>query len=158
MCFMNRTRKIILAVTVTTVMVFSGSQAVIASDAPPPKGPGMQHHKAMQNRPQLDEATKKARDTFLSETTELRKSLFVKQAEKRALMMAENPDAGKVAKLAGEIFDIREQLRTKAMAAGLPPHMIMQHMGMKKMGPMAQNGCGGGSPMTGKRPHGPGMM
>jgi len=158
---MKKTRKIIVAATVTTVMAFAGSQAAIGSEAASQKGPGMQHHRAMQDRPQLDEATMKARDTFLSETTELRKSMFVKQAEKRALMMSENPDPAQAAKLAGELFDIREQLRTKAMAAGLPPRMIMQHMGMmgmKKMGKMAQNSCGGGSPMAGKRHHGSGMM
>jgi zinc resistance-associated protein len=158
---MNTTRKTILAVAVTSVMAFTGAQAVIAADAAPQIGSGMQHHRAMQNRPQLDEATKKACNAFLQETTELRKSMFVKQAEKRALMMGENPDPAQAAKLAGELFDIREQLRTKALAAGLSPRMIMQHMGMtgmKKMGKMAQMGCGGGSPMSGRPHHGTGMM
>ncbi len=137
---MKTTKKTLFVAALTSLVAFAGTQTALASEPAPQKGPGMQHHRGMMDRPQLDEATKKASDALLAETTELRKSMFVKKAEKHALMMGENPDPAQAAKLAGELFDIREQLRTKAVAAGLPPRMAMQNMGMMQMG------CGGGSP------------
>ena len=67
----------------------------------------------------LDEESIAKRDKFFEETTELRKELSVKQAELGALMSQENPDEKKVASLTGDVFDLRNQLRTKANESGI---------------------------------------
>ena len=67
----------------------------------------------------LDEETIAKREKFFEETTELRKQLAVKHVELEALMNQENPDEKKVAKLAGETFDLRTQLRKTAQESGI---------------------------------------
>jgi zinc resistance-associated protein len=133
----NRTKKIIIAATITTALAFSGLQAATA--APGAKGPGPNHPCIMQGQ-QFDEATIKARETFLSETTALRKSVAEKRAAKRAIMKSTSPDPEKASKLTGELFELREQLRAKAKAAGLPPQMMMG-MGRMGDGPMMDCNC-----------------
>ena len=68
---------------------------------------------------QLDAATKAKVDKFYDETKDLRKQMVMKHAEEAALMNAAAPDAAKVAKLAGEIFDLRSTIHAKAKAAGV---------------------------------------
>jgi len=149
----NRTKKIIIAATVTTVLTFAGLQAATAGPGTMKGGgPGFQHPCPGQGQ-SFDEATVKARDTFLSETTELRKNMAVKRAAKRAVMSSTTPDPEKASQLAGELFDLREQLRTKARAAGLPPGMIM---GIGKMGNGPMKPCTG--QRMGGRHHGGNMM
>lgn len=131
----SRTKKIIITASFATALVFSGLQ--VATAVPGAKGPGPNHPCMMQGQ-QLDEATIKARDTFLSETTELRKKMAEKRTAKRAVMKSTSPDPEMASKLAGELFDLREQLRTKAKAAGLPPQMMM---GMGRMGDGPMKGC-----------------
>ncbi len=138
----SRTKKGILAVTITTALALTGLQAAVASPGAM-KGPGPQGPCPMQSG-QLDAETVKARDTFLTETTELRKGMAEKRAAMRALMNSNTPDQAQASKLAGELFDLREQIRTKAQAAGLPPQMMMA---------MGKMGCGN-APMTGARHHG----
>ena len=125
-------------------MTLSGIQFATASPGPmqgkgPGPGPDYQKPCYMQQQ-QLDEETIKARDTLLSETVELRKQMAQKRAEKRALMKSDNPDPAKAAALAGEIFDIREQLRTKANAAGVPMQMLI---GKGRMGDRERMSCDG---------------
>lgn len=71
-----------------------------------------------QNVQVLDEESQKARIAFFDTTTELRKDMFVKRAEMRAVMNAENPDEKKAAVLAGELFELRTQIQAKADEAG----------------------------------------
>ena len=73
----------------------------------------------MQMPAQIDEATKAKLDVFLQDTQNLRKSIVVKRAQKRALMNSEEPDIKRVGELTGELFDLRVSMRTKAEAAGL---------------------------------------
>ena len=68
---------------------------------------------------QLDAASKAKVDKFYDETKDLRKQMVMKHAEEAALMHGENPDAAKVAKLAGEIFDLKATIQVKAEAAGV---------------------------------------
>lgn len=96
---------------------------------------------------QPDEKTIQAREKFFAGTMELRKKLAVKEAEVTAMMNRENPDAQKVGQLTGEIFDLRMELRQKAMDSGLKPGSCGCGMGMG-MGPHGRRG------MMGK----PGMM
>lgn len=72
-----------------------------------------------QNRT-LDEATRSKLNAFREDTTELRKQMAMKRAEKRALMASENPNPTEVAKVEGDLFDLRDQMRSKAIEAGVP--------------------------------------
>jgi hypothetical protein len=67
----------------------------------------------------MDEETKAKFNVFFQDTQELRKSIAVKRAQKRALMRTSEPNIEKVGELAGELFDLRSSMRTKAEAAGL---------------------------------------
>jgi hypothetical protein len=58
-------------------------------------------------------------DTFLAETKDIRKQVFVKHAQERALMHSKIPNAEEVAKISGELFDLRTSLHNKAKAAGI---------------------------------------
>ncbi len=129
---MTRTTLMALAVALLT---FTGVQAGLAS--PGEKG-GPGYHATMMGCPQVDDKTMAARQKFLDETVDLRKKMVKSRARMRALMSAANPDPAKVSALAGEIFDLREQLRVKARENGL-----------EGMGPMAMmgSGCGCGGPM-----------
>jgi len=62
----------------------------------------------------LDEKTIEARNKLINETTEIRKQLTIKQSELRALMRSDNPDSKEAGRIAGEVFDLKEQLRAKA--------------------------------------------
>jgi zinc resistance-associated protein len=68
-----------------------------------------------------DTAAQKNIDGFLQATVELRKNLAMKQSEYQAVMNSESPDPAKAAAITGEIFQLRNQIRAKAMAAGLNP-------------------------------------
>jgi len=115
-------------------------------DARPGKGAGVGSGYAQQA---LDPATQKAQDKFLKETTELRKQMVAKRAEMHALMSGTNPDGQKAAKLSEEMFELREQLRTKAQAAGLPAGFGPGLCAGNGMG----SGMGMGGGMMGYGPH-----
>jgi len=145
------TRKIILTAALTSALALTGIQSALAAPGEM-KGPGAQQPCPMQNQmmgmqgmqggPQMSTEMMKARDAFLNETAALRKNIAEKQAAKRALMRGASPDPEKAAALAGELFDLREQLRTKAQAAGLPAGMIR---GMGRMNGGNQMACNGPS-------------
>ncbi|MFV0438345.1 MAG: Spy/CpxP family protein refolding chaperone [Desulfopila sp.] len=98
---------------------------------------------------QLDPAVKEKMDTFYNDTSDLRRQIVVKQAERRALMQNTSPDPAAVSKVSGELFDLHNSMRAKADAVG-----ISQYMGPRMMngGPM-----GGGYGHHGKRDFGGGQ-
>ena len=51
---------------------------------------------------------------FFAETKDLRKEIVVKRSELDAMMQQDNPDEKKVAKLTGDLFDLRTQMQEKA--------------------------------------------
>ena len=69
---------------------------------------------------------------FLEDTQALRKQIFVTRAEKHALMHSKTPNPEAVAKVAGELFSLKDTLREKAKIAGLPGHF--HRRGMDKKG------------------------
>jgi zinc resistance-associated protein len=150
----RRTKKMVITAALATAVGLAGLQTATAS--PDAAGPGMQHPCPMQQgakmgkgmgmNKKLDPEMVKARNAFLGETREIRKALAEKRAAMRALMRGDNPDQAQASKLAGEMFDLREQMRTKAAEAGLPPHMMM--------GPMGMNRMPGDGPMKGGSHHG----
>ncbi|KAF0188927.1 MAG: hypothetical protein FD168_1146 [Desulfobulbaceae bacterium] len=68
---------------------------------------------------QLDATSKEKVDKYFNETKDLRKQMVMKHAEELAVLRSDNPDPSKAAKLAGEIFDLRLTMETKADAAGV---------------------------------------
>jgi len=91
-----------------------------------------------------DEATQKAQEKFLAETTELRRKMAAKHAEMRALMGGANPDGKQAAKLSEEMFDLREQMRAKAKDAGLASGVGCGMCDGPGMGRGMMMGMGGG--------------
>ncbi|KPJ97968.1 MAG: hypothetical protein AMJ60_09840 [Desulfobacterales bacterium SG8_35] len=69
------------------------------------------------NNRSYNEQDKEKASAFLEETKETRKQITVKRSERRALMKQDNPDEKKVAKLTGEIYDLRSLLDEKAKEA-----------------------------------------
>lgn len=51
---------------------------------------------------------------FFAETKELRKEIVVKRSELDALMLQDNPDEKKVAKLTGDLYDLQTTMEEKA--------------------------------------------
>ncbi len=98
------------------------------------------------NAGQLNQASQEARNKFMNDTVQIRKDLATRWAEKRALMTSGSPDAKRVARLTGEIFDLREQLRSKADENGIQNVGFMGGMGnghVPGMGRGHGRGCNG---------------
>jgi len=72
-------------------------------------------------------------EKYLAETQSLRKQISIKRAEERVLMHSRTVNAGAVAKVAGELFDLRNAIHEKAKTAGLP--IPFHGMGKGKMIP-----------------------
>ncbi len=115
-------------------------------------GDGMMGRPGMmsgQDKPDPDEARLITR--FREDTKALRREMMVKRMRMRALMRAEAPDDVKVGKLAGELFDLQDQLRKKAAKAGVPVSACGQACGMDHGG---RGMMGGGKGMMGQRSRG----
>jgi Spy/CpxP family protein refolding chaperone len=61
-----------------------------------------------------DEKDKAKAETFFEETKELRKEIVVKRSTLDAIMLQDNPDEKKVAKLTGDLYDLQSQMDDKA--------------------------------------------
>ncbi|MBU0731221.1 MAG: hypothetical protein KKE17_01820 [Proteobacteria bacterium] len=71
----------------------------------------------------MSEEDKAAHLKFKEDTKDLRKKMAMKKAELKAVMASETPNQGEAGKLAGELFELRDELKTKALAAGIKPGM-----------------------------------
>lgn len=115
---------------------------------------------------QLDPDTRAKVAKFFKDNQALHKQMAMKQAEKQALMQSDKPDPQAVAKVAGELFDLRTAMHEKAEAAGVSQYLGpmggrgmgrgMGGMGGGMMGPgsgAGQGTTGGGNPgATGNAP------
>jgi zinc resistance-associated protein len=138
-------KKLMLAAILTSGLTLAISQAAWAETAQAVPS-GKQGDTSYQ--PRINPEMRKAHEKFLDDTVAIRKEMVEKGAVMRALMNAAAPDTAKVAQVAGELFELREKLRTKAQEAGLPMPMLGQGYGM---------GCGLGYGMGhGGRGMGPG--
>jgi Spy/CpxP family protein refolding chaperone len=72
---------------------------------------------------QLDPAVQEKLDKFFADTQELRKQIAMKQAEKMALLRSDNPDSAAASKITGELFDLRNAMRTQAIEAGVDQYV-----------------------------------
>jgi len=124
------TRKIIIAIAIIAGLGLVGFQQASA------RGWGGGCPGYGMNYQQLDDATKAKVDAFRAETANLRKEIAMKRAEKRALLNNQAPDPQAVAKVEGQLFDLRTEMQNKAGDAGIPM------MGMRQMG-MGGPGNGG---------------
>ena len=79
-----------------------------------------------------------ARQAFMLETADIRQNLAVKMGEYRALMAGDNPSPKDAGALAGSIAQLKNQLREKAVAAGVPfrGHGMQNGMGHGQRGGM----------------------
>lgn len=152
--FQNFLWAALLAVGLTAGVSQVGIAATDGSD--PASAPMVVYRRAPQDCPRWsdDPAMQQKHAKFLDETRELRKQLTVKQAGMRALLHAAQPDSAQVARLAGELFDLREQLRAKARESGLPFGMMGGCRGGHGMG----MGRGDWGPCMGAGPHGGGRF
>lgn len=88
---------------------------------------------------QLDQATQDKINQFFKDTQPLHKEMAMKRAEKQALMQSDTPDPQAVAKVTGELFDLRLNMQEKAEQAG-----VGQYVGPGRMGGMGRmSGMGG---------------
>lgn len=88
---------------------------------------------------QLDPATQDKVKQFFKDTQPLHKEMAMKRAEKQALMQSDQPDPQAVAKVTGEMFDLRGIIHEKAEAAGVDQYVGPGSMGCGGRGP----GCDG---------------
>ncbi len=117
-------KKIMLATILTSGIALAISQAALSQPQPAPeKGQGKPD--VTSYRPHRDPARQEAREKFLADTVAIRKQLAEKNAAMRVLLNAGTPDTDKASQLAGDLFELREKLRTKAIAAGLSHHMLL---------------------------------
>lgn len=118
-------KKIVLAAILTSGLALAISQSALAQ-------PGFQGYGGKQPcLMQMDPVAQKAQEKFLGETVDTRKQLAEKNAAMRALMNAGTPDTVKASQLAGELFELREELRLKAQETGMPLPMLMMGQGGK---------------------------
>jgi hypothetical protein len=66
-------------------------------------------------------------EKFRSETSSIRKEIVVKRSELNALLRNDNPDEKKVAKLTGDLYDLKAELETKAEEAGVDNRYAYRH-------------------------------
>lgn len=152
---LNRpSKKIMLATIFTSALTLGISQAALAQAvATDEQKQGPEHHCQVQTGSEMQ----KAHEKFLNDTVGIRKELAEKNAAMRALINAGTPDTVKASQISGEVFDLREKLRTQAKEAGMPCPMLM--MGAENEGMPCQGmGHGMGHGMMKKRHHHRGMM
>ena len=128
----NTSKKIMMAAILTTGLTFAINQAALAQ----PGKHGDHGPKSRDNSPcfyQMTPEMQKTREKFLTETTAERKALAQKSAEMRAIMKAGAPDPLKASEVAGELFEIREKLRIKALETGSPLPFLMMGQGYHGM-------------------------
>ncbi len=122
-----------------------------ASAANKGTGSGMGPRRECPQYNQLDAASQAKVDKFHDDTKAIRRQMMMKHAEERAILEADNPDPAKAAQLAGEIFDLRETMQSKAKEAGVegligprgcmgPGMMMGYHRGGMGRGMMDGNG------------------
>ncbi len=93
---------------------------------------------------QLDQATQDKIQQFFKDTQPLHKEMAMKRAEKQALMRSDNPDPQAVAKVTGELFDLRTAMHEKAEVAGVDQYVGPGSMGRGGRGHGYGMGQGGG--------------
>lgn len=116
-------KKVLAALALAATIGFFGIQQADAQRGPMgwgggPAGANCWKANAGQNVQVMDEETKKAYNAFMDATVDLRREMFGKREQMRALTFAETPDQAKIDALAKEMFDLRTQIQEKADELG----------------------------------------
>ena len=131
-------KKVLAALALAATIGFFGIQQADAQRGPMGWGGGpagancWKANGGQANAQVMDEETKKTYNAFMDATVELRKDMFSKREQMRALTFAADPDEAKIDALADEMFELRTQIQEKAAEVGWQG-------GMGGPG----NGCGG---------------
>ncbi len=131
-------KKLLLATILTSGLAFAISEAAVAGHHFR-NGHGRMPCQVQNMTPEMQQKMTK----FFEDTKETRKALAQKRAAMRAIMHAQTPDPTEASKVAGELFELRETMRTQAQEYGVPFPM-MDH-GPDDM--MMPRGKGDGKPM-----------
>jgi len=67
----------------------------------------------------MDADTRAKHDAFREATTELRREMAMKRAEKQAIMRSADPDPNQAAQLTRELLDLRARMQARAEEAGI---------------------------------------
>ncbi len=67
----------------------------------------------------MDAETRQKYDAFFASTTELRKEMAAKRAEKQAVMRSADPDPDQAAQLTRELLALRSEMKAQAQEAGI---------------------------------------
>lgn len=116
-------KKVLAAMALAATIGLFGIQQADAQRGPMgwgggPAGANCWKANAGQNVQVMDEETKKAYNAFMDATVDLRKEMFSKSEQMRALTFAADPDEAKIDVLAKEMFDLRTQIQEKADELG----------------------------------------
>lgn len=110
-------KKALTAAAIISILSFAGIQAVSAHG-----GYGNNYGYCGSYGTDDNAYTKKdaeAVEKFRAETSTIRKEIVVKGSELNALLLNDNPDEKKVAKLTGDLYDLEAELEAKAEEKGL---------------------------------------
>ncbi|MBU4260357.1 MAG: periplasmic heavy metal sensor [Proteobacteria bacterium] len=116
-------KKVLAALALVVTIGFFGIQQADAQRGPMgwgggPAGINCGKATAGQNVQVMDEETKKSYNSFMDATVDLRREMFSKREQMRALTFATTPDEEKIDALAKEMFDLRTQIQEKADEVG----------------------------------------
>ena len=114
-------KKTITAAAIITALTFAGIQAASAHGGryynSNGYGPGYCGNYFNGSRYTAEEQA--SLDKFRDDTAPIRKEIVVKRSELDALLSGDNPDETKVAKLTGEIYDLKAEIESKAESVGI---------------------------------------
>ncbi|MBI5557832.1 MAG: periplasmic heavy metal sensor [Deltaproteobacteria bacterium] len=116
-------KKMIAAMALVATIGFLGIQQAGAQRGPQgwTGGPGAANCPKVTGAaqaPVMDEETRQIYNAFMDATVELRKEMFSKREQMRALQFADPVDEQKIDALAQEMFDLRTQIQEKATELG----------------------------------------
>ncbi len=138
-------KKTIIAIAVLAVAGFTGLHSAQARWG---QGPGTATGTSWCQNAQINDETRQARSQFMQDTVELRKQIASTRIDLRAELSKEPVDTETAKALQARLFDLQEQLRTKAEEAGVTAwgpgmgrHAGMMGTGMHGM----MMGMGGGN-------------
>jgi len=87
----------------------------------------------------MDAETREKHNAFFAATTELRKEIAGKRAEKQAVMRSVNPDPDQAAQLTRELLELRGEMKAQAEVAGIT---CTPGSGREYSHSSRRNGCG----------------
>lgn len=119
-------KKVLVAAALVGAVALAGIQVASAHGNSYAGGYGYCGNYPTNTRTLSEEDTKKF-EAYKTETEAIRKDIVVKTSELNALYRQDNPDEKKVARLTGELYDLKAKLGEKAEGAGLTGNSNYEH-------------------------------